>query len=456
MKCFVALRARGRLVGLVGRLLKRVAEETSRCPIGDRGQVGPGRKVDQRNYLTFGEIMWRLTWRPTLRLKDLAVGIKGRARSVRGTAARLGYFLSESPFPIQAVCRVWVREALAKLPPEALWTYQGMPVLVIDPTVYAKRSRRGKRGRAMEYVHRLRDPRTERTKWGYEDIWAGLVLHDGEILPVARRLFSPAYPGPEGWSENQVEDAVLYESLQCLRKAGGYWVLVVADRGLSHKERLVQMHQEGIPFVMRIRGDIQVETSRKKVGPLERLIWQGLLLGRGTWKEDKERAVPGKLYLLRGKVSFSRSGRKGDRQEAWLNFVAFLPDDPEEDPLLLVTNLGVTDLTHARGILKVYERRWGIETTLETLKAWGLEGFMVRRWHAIERACTLIALAYILLLLALYLGRWKALAPLLGQAKKLLKQLSVLGKRLTVGKLQEAIALDYERHRRAWRALLRQ
>jgi len=34
----------------------------------------------------------------------------------------------------------------------------------------------------------------------------------------------------------------------------------------------------------------------------------------------------------------------------------------------------------------------------------------------------------------------------------LLKQVSVVGDTLTVGKLAEAISLDYQRHRRAWTA----
>ena len=36
------------------------------------------------------------------------------------------------------------------------------------------------------------------------------------------------------------------------------------------------------------------------------------------------------------------------------------------------------------------------------------------------------------------------------QAVALLKRLAVLGRRLTVGKLAEAISLDYRQHRRAW------
>ena len=42
------------------------------------------------------------------------------------------------------------------------------------------------------------------------------------------------------------------------------------------------------------------------------------------------------------------------------------------------------------------------------------------------------------------------LAVLREQAERLLKRVAVLGRRLTVGKLAQAIGLDYQRHRRAW------
>jgi hypothetical protein len=88
-----------------------------------------------------------------------------------------------------------------------------------------------------------------------------------------------------------------------------------------------------------------------------------------------------------------------------------------------------------------------IETGFETMKAWGLERFMVRTWQAIDRLLWVVALAYALLVVALRDG---AQAILREQATALLKRLAALGRRLTVGKLAEAIGLDYARHRRAW------
>ena len=58
-----------------------------------------------------------------------------------------------------------------------------------------------------------------------------------------------------------------------------------------------------------------------------------------------------------------------------------------------------------------------------------------------------VPLAHALMVLALRAGE---LASFRGQAKSLLKCQAVLGRRLTVGKLAEAIGLDFGRLRRPW------
>jgi hypothetical protein len=134
-------------------------------------------------------------------------------------------------------------------------------------------------------------------------------------------------------------------------------------------------------------------------------------------------------------------------QEATLQFLELVPCEGPTDRLVLATTLPLDTLADAIGVARVYSWRWAIETGVETMKAWGLERFMVRAWTAIERLLWVVALAYALLVLALREG---ALTLLHEQATALLARLSVRSRRLTVGKLAEAIGLDYARHRRAW------
>jgi hypothetical protein len=59
----------------------------------------------------------------------------------------------------------------------------------------------------------------------------------------------------------------------------------------------------------------------------------------------------------------------------------------------------------------------------------------------------LLAVAYALVVLALYQRTLRAVGR---QVTAVLEAFSVVGDRLTVGKLAEAIALDYHEHRTAW------
>jgi hypothetical protein len=107
----------------------------------------------------------------------------------------------------------------------------------------------------------------------------------------------------------------------------------------------------------------------------------------------------------------------------------------------------VDRLVEGKGVVRVYSLRWAIATAFETMKAWGLGRVMVRAWQAIDRLLWLVAVAYAVLVVA---ARDGPLALLREQAERLLQRLAVLGRRLTVGKLAEALGLDYQRHRRAW------
>jgi hypothetical protein len=106
--------------------------------------------------------------------------------------------------------------------------------------------------------------------------------------------------------------------------------------------------------------------------------------------------------------------------------------------------------------MRLYAQRWAIETGFEAKHAWGQDAFMVRRWTAmvrrwtaIDRLLWVLAVAYALVVLTLYQRTRRAVYR---QATAVLKAFSVVGDRLTVGKLAEAIGLDDHEHRRAWRA----
>ncbi len=74
---------------------------------------------------------------------------------------------------------------------------------------------------------------------------------------------------------------------------------------------------------------------------------------------------------------------------------------------------------------------------------------MVRGWEAIERHLWIVASAYALVALATV---DRCLKRFREQATALLKKTAVLGRRLTIGKIAEAIGPDFDKHKRAWKS----
>jgi hypothetical protein len=448
MQQSVALRGRARFAALLQRLEQKV------------GQKGESRRMDRRN--------WR-TWR--LLALGQVVAPQRRAASVKAAAQGLAYFLRDAKAPVAALSTSLLEEGVRQLDPERLVTYCGKALVVLDPTEYAKRSRgRGKCGRQMQHIGRVRSPKavpkTKRTKtaaqmpaggtpapkekrvattWGYVDIWAGLVLQGKQFLPLARQLFSSQHP--DCTSQNAVEEAVVGQALAVLEHVG-LEAIVLGDRGVGRKEFIIDLAQRDQEAILRVDADITVYPPDVPDGllladALAQQPWRGEV----TWDRGEQGRLRCRLRTLRATIRFTRTGRKGDVREATVNFVEAAPVDGQSEPLVLVTTLPVETVAQARAIVRLYARRWAIETGFETMHAWGQDRFMVRSWTAIERLLWVVAVAYALVVLALHTPSVQHFRT---QAAALLKQLSVVGDRLTAGKLAEAIGLDYACHARAW------
>jgi hypothetical protein len=472
----VALRERGRLAALVSTVVHQA-----------RRQAG-WREPDRRTLRTWRQFVFGLLVARSTRLVTVRQAVLGQraAQSVKAVAMALGYFLRTSTFPAPAVSAAVLEAAVRRLDPAQLATYRGRVVVALDPTDYPKRSRgRSKAGRHMEHVGRVRKPTNAKagrgtrggparhrraagrravplraggpggppvaavaavaTTSGYVDVWAGLVLKGKHLLPLARALFSNRHPTL--LSQNQREEAVLAAAWALLERLG-WAAILVADRAFGRKELLVALVTERRDLVIRVDADITVVTPAQPDGArLDGVLATQPVLGEVVWDRGQEGALPCEVRSLTATLRFSRTGRLADYREATLQVVELLPLDGVTDPLVLATTLPVATLADVRGVVRVYSWRWAIETAFETMKAWGLGRFMVRSWQAIDRLLWLVAVAYALLVVA---ARDGPLAILREQAVALLKRLAVPGRRLTVGKLAEAIGLDYQRHRRAW------
>lgn len=458
MKKSVALRGRAKLATLLNSLLHRSVQGRA------------GKEPDPRNLKTWRQFVLGVLAKRSTRLMAVAQAVAPwrRVGSAKSAAMALGYFLEKARFPMRSFAARLLERAVAMLGSQQLESYRGKVLLVIDPTEYAKRSRgKGKRGRGMQHIGRVRkarakarssgkkrgatgkegtgQPKKVTTSYGYVDIWAGLVLVGKGFLPLARQLFSSNHPKLK--SQNRVEEAVLFQGLGVLRRVG-LDAIVVGDRGLGRKELVIRLVHQGQDLVFRMDADILVTVpDMKEEILLAELLASQPYLGEVIWDRGDESQLQCRVRKARATIRFSRSGRKGDYQEATVNFLELVPMEEGLDSLVLVTTLPVQNLADARGIARVYGQRWAIESGFETMHGWGQDRFMVRSFDAIDRLLWIVALAHALVMLALRDGK---LAGFREQAIRLLKQQAVLGRRLTVGKLAEAIALDFHRHRRAW------
>lgn len=455
----VALRGRAKLATLLNDLMHGASQRHDK------------NEPDPRNVKTWRQFVLGVLTKRSTRLMAVAQAVAPwrEVGSVKSAAMALGYFLEKAAFPMRSFATNLVEAAVLRLGPGQLESYRGRVLLVIDPTEYAKRSRgKGKRGRGMQHIGRVRkaraggrskgkrgssgkrgtgQPKKVATAYGYVDVWAGLVLLGKVFLPLARQLFSSAHPKLK--SQNRVEEAVLFQALHLLKRIG-LEAIAIGDRGLGRKELVIKLAGRGQDLVFRIDPDITAivpQTGREAI--LAELLAEQPYLGEVTWDRGQEGVLPCQVRGVRATIRFSRSGRKNDYREATVNFLELVPTLEGVGPLVLVTTLPVESLVEARGIARIYAQRWAIETGFETMHAWGQDRFMVRGFQAIDRLLWIVGIAHVLMVLAM---REDRLATSRDQARRLLRLQAVLGRRLTVGKLAEAIGLDFGKHRRAWAA----
>ena len=444
MDVSAALQGRTRLAALLHQL-EHGGQKRAKGPV-----------LDRRNRRTWQQLVLAVVVARSTRLLALGrvIAPQRRVGSVKAAAMALSYFLQRARVAMPTLSQGMLAEAVSQVDPKRLVTYRGKVLVVIDPTEYPKRSRgRGKRGQQMQYIGRVRKATGKGTTYGYVDIWAGLVLTGKQFLPLARRLFTSRHPHLK--SQNQVEGAVLEDALALLR---GLHVeaIVIGDRGLGRKELIIDLAQREQDLVLRVDPDITVyEPDHPEGRSLDAALSAQPWWGEVDWDRGQEGVLRCRLRVLRAAIRFSRTGRKDDVKEATVTFVQAVPcmeqgappAAPTPDPLVLATTLPVDTPAQARAVVRLYAQRWAIETGFETMHAWGQDAFMVRQWTAIDRLLWVLALAYALLVLALVL---RSCGRLRAQATVLLTRLSVVGAHLTVGKLAEAIGLDYPRHQRAW------
>lgn len=411
-----------------------------------RQAVPKYRPMDARTVRRMHWLILAIILAGSVRLNLLVQALPyGPADSVKTAETALSSFLAAVDYPASLLFARFRDQVLAQWPARSGVTYRGKKIVIVDPTPYPKRSRRGKEKRQMQYIGRvkvfLKDRQQEATRPGYLDIWAGLLLKGRQVLPLARKLSSSVHP--RFVSQNLLEEAVIWQALAAV----AWKAILVSDRGFRRKALLIKLLFRRVDFVIRMADNIHVLYQGQWRNVLE-TARQVQPIGQVVWKEGKEQAIPCRAVVFRAQLREEEEDMKEANPE--VNLVILFPLVSAKEPLILATSLPVHKLKEVREVVKIYEYRWAIETTFENMKRdLHLDEFMVRDWAAIERLLWAGAMAYTLLV-ALYLDAREEGRRFLEEVMQLLRQRAVMGKQLTVGKLREALALDHTDHHEEW------
>lgn len=438
-----AIRQRGFVVKLCGGLMREAA--------GHYHRLQDPRIVRRMNWLVLAVLL-----AGSVRLNLLVQTVPyGAATSVQTAETGLSLYLATAHYDGRLLFARYGAVVRKSLPADAFQRYRSKALVIVDGTDYAKRSRRGKKGQQMQYTTKVRaskrkvqPPEKPVLSPGYVDIWAGVLLCGQQALPLVRQLCSSTHP--KFVSQNVLEAAVIWSALAML-----HWeAILIADRGFRRKALLVKLLRRSVPFVIRVADNIHV---------LHQGEWRNILdtarslkpLGQVTWKEGKAHARPCQAVVWRARLREAPGEDDPTQPNPELNLVVLFPLVGSTEPLLLATPLPLQTLTQVREIVQLYEWRWAIETMFENLKReLHLDEFMVRDWRAIERLLWAGAMSY-MALLVLRLTERSAGQRCLKQIQAVLRRRAVMGKQLTVGKVREALALDYQDNKSDWGAALR-
>ncbi len=311
--------------------------------------------------------------------------------------------------------------AVRQLDPQPLVTYQGKVLLVLEPTEYAQRSR----------------ARVSGPGWGCGASGSGLwrarsvpagIRRARATLRSRKPSWRKPWPCGSAWGGGPSSAAT---------RAWG-----AKSRSGAGPTRSQTRCCASMPPSRSIRPPPPLASSWPR-------RWRGAVDGDRGAEGIRRCRRRCRRRTLRATLRFRRTGRKDAVQETTVNVGEAVPGAGAPASLVVATPLPVDTVAPLRAIVRLYAQRWAMETGFETrhMPAWGQEAFMVRRWTASDRLLGVVAVAYALVVLALYQRTLRAVRR---QATAVLKALSVVGDQLTGGKLAEAIGLDDQQHRRAW------
>lgn len=360
---------------------------------------------------------------------------------VKTTENALSAFLGQNRLRLDEVRRGCVINALKRLGRRRVWKHGGKVALLIDGTSYAKARSRGKKrpmpGKGKVRLHNLPTEETILVP-GYQEIWICLLLSDGTVFPLTRRLWSEN--GPDCASMNLVELAEIRQAVEIVREALGLDVILVADSGYRRKDLLNWLKKvERLDFVIRIEGKLLVELDGVR-GLLAKLAasWPKRMLIQ--WREKSKRCRLSEVSARRVSVTTEA------KESVGFNVLRLTPCTDDVEPMYLATTLTTQTREELTRIVRLYSWRWGIETFFWQFKqALRADTWRVfSSWEAIDRLLAAAHMAYLVLLLMAEFAKRGHLRDLMNRFKAVLRsRFARPQEEITFGRFLRLIAMDF-------------
>jgi hypothetical protein len=375
----------------------------------------------------------------SLVLQEIAQTLSEKVKPAEET---LSDFLAQKRLKLYAAQRVAVISALKRRGLRRIWKYDGKVALVCDTTEYAKERSRGKvrgmPGKGLVRVHNLPSDETILVP-GYQEVWVCLLLKDGTALPLVRRLWSEN--GPSCASMNIVEEAAILDARDIVKEALKLDAILVADRGFRRKSLLRWLKGEGMGFVIRLEGKLSVALADESGLLCEVSRWWDARV-KLPWRDGGKRPLVSSVASRRVRLK-TESG-----QEFCINALCLTPVRAEVEPMFLATTLTTERVSDLVRIVRLYSRRWAVETFFwnfkQSLNADSWRVFSC--WEAIDHLLTAAHIAFLVLSLLedfARRGRTALLRGTWGWMEKLLRERFARPPDMTRGRFMKIIAMDF-------------
>lgn len=375
----------------------------------------------------------------SLVLQDIAQTMPGR---VKTTEDSLSDYLARKRLKLHEPDQAAVINALKRFGRRRVWKHDGKAAIVCDTTEHAKGRSRGKLrpmpGKGLVRVHNLPADETILVP-GYQEVWVCLLLEDGTALPLVRRLWTEN--GPTCASLNIVEEAAILDARDIVTEALKLGAILVADRGFRRKSLLRWLKSEGMDFVIRLEGKLSVALAGETSLLCDVSRWWEARV-KLPWRDGGKRPLVSSVASRRVRLK-TESG-----QEFCINALCLTPVRAEVEPMFLATSLTTEKVSDLIRIVRLYSRRWAIETFFWNFKQ-GLKADSWRVfscWEAIDHLLTAAHIAFLVLSLLEEFarrGRTRALRATWDWMERMLRSRFARQPKLTRGRFFQLISMDF-------------